>query len=94
MPQRMAQVLQLQPDFVEVLTWNDAGECHYVGNFWQEQIAGTTEGDYSDGFDHKGWLHVLTPFIKAFKMGARDISPITPPGSVPVGTFWYRTVLN
>jgi len=69
MPQRMAQVLQLQPDFVEVLTWNDAGECHYVGNFWQEQIAGTTEGDYSDGFDHKGWLHVLTPFIKAFKMG-------------------------
>jgi glucan endo-1,3-alpha-glucosidase len=94
MPQRMAQVLRLQPDFVEVLTWNDAGECHYVGDFWQEQIAGTTEGDYSDDFDHKGWLQVLTPFIKAFKAGVRDISQISPPGSAPVGTFWYRTLLT
>lgn len=32
MPQRFEQVLALQPDLVELITWNDAGESHYVGN--------------------------------------------------------------
>lgn len=93
LPERMGQVLQLQPDFVEVITWNDAGESHYVGNFWQEQIAGSTIGDYADGFDHKGWLQIITPFIKAYKAGATSISQISPPSSSPVGTLWYRTLL-
>ncbi|KAJ5797947.1 uncharacterized protein N7503_007243 [Penicillium pulvis] len=94
LPERMGQVLQLQPDFVEVITWNDAGESHYVGNFWQEQIAGSTIGDYADGFDHKGWLQIITPFIKAYKAGATSISQISPPSTSPVGTLWYRTLLT
>ncbi|KAJ2959214.1 hypothetical protein NQZ79_g5296 [Umbelopsis isabellina] len=94
LPQRMEQVLQLQPDFVEVITWNDAGESHYVGDWWPEQVAGTAEADYAGGFDHKGWLQVITPFIKAYKAGATDISQITPPGSTPVGALWYRTLLT
>ncbi|KAJ5929890.1 hypothetical protein N7454_006840 [Penicillium verhagenii] len=94
MPERMGQVLQLQPDFVEVITWNDAGESHYVGDFWQEQIAGTTIGDYADGFDHKGWLQIITPFIKAYKAGATSISQISPPNNTPVGSLWYRTLLT
>ncbi|KAL7927008.1 glycosyl hydrolase family 71 domain-containing protein [Trichoderma austrokoningii] len=32
LPQRFEQVLDLQPDLVELITWNDAGEGHYVGN--------------------------------------------------------------
>lgn len=94
LPERMGQVLQLQPDFVEVITWNDAGESHYVGNFWQEQIAGSTIGDYADGFDHKGWLQIITPFIKAYKAGATSISQISPPSTSPVGTLRYRTLLT
>ncbi|OKL58258.1 hypothetical protein UA08_06459 [Talaromyces atroroseus] len=94
LPQRMGQILNLQPDFVEVLTWNDAGESHYVGDFWAEQIAGTDEGAYADGFDHKGWLQIITPFIDAYKSGATELSQITPPDSTPVGTLWYRTLLT
>lgn len=94
LPERMGQALQLQPDFVEVITWNDAGESHYVGNFWQEQIAGSTIGDYSNGFDHKGWLQIVTPFIKAYKDGATSISEISPPSTKPVGALWYRTLLS
>lgn len=90
----MEQVLTLQPDFVEVVTWNDAGEGHYVGNFWAEQIDGTSIGTYADGFNHKGWLQVITPFIQAYKAGASDISQITPPDGAPVGTLWYRTLLT
>jgi glucan endo-1,3-alpha-glucosidase len=95
LPQRFEQVLQLQPDLVEVITWNDAGEGHYVGNFFQEQIAGSTIGDYADGFDHTGWQQLLSPFIKAYKSGtATSGSQILPPGSAPVGSLWYRTLLT
>ncbi|GAM35240.1 glucan endo-1,3-alpha-glucosidase [Talaromyces pinophilus] len=94
LPQRMEQILTLQPDFVEVITWNDAGEGHYVGDFWPEQIDGSSIGTYADGFDHKGWLQVITPFIQAYKAGATDISQITPPAGAPVGALWYRTLLT
>lgn len=90
----MEQILTLQPDFVEVLTWNDAGESHYVGDFWQEQIAGTGEGDYTDGYDHKGWQQVIKPFITAFKNNATKISQIKPGRSKPVGALWYRPLLT
>lgn len=90
----MGQVLKLQPDFVEVITWNDAGESHYVGNFWDEQIAGSDIGAYTKGYDHKGWLQVLTPFIKAYKGGAKGLPDISPPSDKPVGSLWYRTLLT
>lgn len=92
MPQRMGEVLSLQPDLVEVLTWNDAGEGHYIGNFFQDQIAGSTIGDYADGFDHTGWQQLVTPFIKAYKAGATEISQIA--ASSPVGSLWYRTLMT
>lgn len=90
----MAQILSLQPDFVEVITWNDAGESHYVGNFWPEQIAGTSEGDYADGYDHTGWQQVITPFITAYKNGATDVGQITTQSGSPEGAIWYRTLLT
>ncbi|CRG83032.1 hypothetical protein PISL3812_00380 [Talaromyces islandicus] len=94
LPERMEQILALQPDFVEVITWNDAGESHYVGDFWQEQIAGTGEGDYANGYDHTGWQQVIKPFITAFKNNASDVSQIKPSGSSPVGSLWYRPLLT
>ncbi|KAL7821817.1 glycoside hydrolase family 71 protein [Trichoderma gracile] len=95
LPQRFEQILALKPDLVELITWNDAGEGHYVGNFFAEQIAGSPIGDYANGFDHTGWQQLVTPFIKAYKSGtATSGSQILPPGSVPVGSLWYRTLLK
>ncbi|TFB02978.1 Glucan endo-1,3-alpha-glucosidase agn1 [Trichoderma ghanense] len=95
LPQRFEQVLALEPDLVELITWNDAGEGHYVGNFFAEQIAGSTIGDYANGFDHTGWQQLVTPFIKAYKSGtATSDSQILPPGSAPVGSLWYRTLMK
>ena len=93
MPQRMEQILQLQPDLVELITWNDAGESHYVGNFFESQISGTNIADYADNFDHTGWQQLITPFIWAYKHGATDVSQLWA-GSSPVGTLWYRTLLT
>jgi glucan endo-1,3-alpha-glucosidase len=94
-PQRLEQVLQLQPDFVEVITWNDAGESHYVGNIWPEQTACCTDIQaYADGFDHSGWQQVLKPFIAAYKSGATDASSISPISNGAEGAIWYRTLLT
>ncbi|KAH8705699.1 glycoside hydrolase [Talaromyces proteolyticus] len=91
---RMSQILSLQPDLVEVITWNDAGEGHYVGSFWDESIAGSNIGGYADGFDHTGWQKIITPFITAYKSGATDPSNITTADGNPVGVMWYRTLLT
>jgi glucan endo-1,3-alpha-glucosidase len=94
-PQRLEQVLQLQPDFVEVITWNDAGESHYVGNIWPEQTACCSDIQaYADGFDHSGWQQVLKPFIAAYKSGATDASSISPISGSTEGAMWYRTLLT
>ncbi|KAL7796731.1 glycoside hydrolase family 71 protein [Trichoderma ceciliae] len=87
--------VNLPQRFEQLITWNDAGEGHYIGNFFQEQIAGSTIGDYANGFDHTGWQQLVTPFIKAYKGGvATSGSQILPPGSAPVGSLWYRTLLK
>ena len=90
MPERFQQVLQLQPDLVELITWNDAGEGHYVGNFFPSQIAGSVIGEYATGFDHTGWQQLITPFIQAYKSGASQM----PASSSVVGSLWYRTLLT
>ncbi|CAH0019622.1 unnamed protein product [Clonostachys rhizophaga] len=95
LPQRMSQLLALNPDFVEVLTWNDAGESHYIGNNWPE---GLTEEilaySNTDVWPHYDWQPLIASFISAYKAG-RDASGMTPPaGSEAVGAMWYRPILK
>ncbi|KAI1796269.1 glycoside hydrolase [Ganoderma leucocontextum] len=94
LPERMEQVLALQPDFVEIVTWNDAGESHYIGNNWPEAISSAPAIQaYSDGFDHTAWQAVLAPFITAYKAGKTSAADITPFGGF-AGAFWYRPLLK
>ncbi|KAK8157800.1 glycoside hydrolase [Phyllosticta citrichinensis] len=91
--QRMAQVLAQQPDFVEVITWNDAGESHYIGNVWADSIASSPDIQaYANGYDHSAWQDVIAPFITAYKNGATDVAAITPFGAF-AAAFWYRPLL-
>ncbi|KAF2969036.1 hypothetical protein GQX73_g4532 [Xylaria multiplex] len=94
--ERMNQILQVSPEFVEVITWNDAGESHYVGPSWPETV--TEEilqyGD-TDAIPHNGWQPLISSFIKAFKDGASDTSSLAPTnGASFAGAFWYRGVLK
>ncbi|GJE92329.1 glycoside hydrolase family 71 protein [Phanerochaete sordida] len=59
-------------DFVEVNTWNDYGESHYVGPIEGVQPASQA---WVDGFDHTAWLDLIAHYITAFKTGAP--APIT-----------------
>lgn len=93
--QRIPQALSLQPHFLQIQTWNDAGESSYIGNIWPDAIVGSACHAYTDNFDHSGWQVLLTPFIAAYKAGARDTSAVVPlNGAKAAGVFWYRTILT
>jgi glucan endo-1,3-alpha-glucosidase len=92
---RIHQVLSLAPDFLEILTWNDAGESHYFGKIWPDSIAGSNIHTYTDGYDHSGWQTLLPPLIKAYKAGTSDLSTLMPSnGKAVSGVFWYRPLLT
>jgi glucan endo-1,3-alpha-glucosidase len=91
--ERIPQVLGLKPDFVEIQTWNDAGESHYFGNSWPEAIAGTAIPAYTDDYDHTGWQQLLPAFIKAYKAGTENLTTLVPTnGEAAQGVFWHHTL--
>ncbi|KAI1325243.1 glycoside hydrolase family 71 protein [Xylariaceae sp. FL0255] len=91
LPQRMTEILQLRPDFTEVITWNDAGESHYIGNVWNESLTGTTILNYANTatWPHNAWQPLITSFIAAYKAGV-SATQMEPPGTAPIGAMWYR----
>jgi glucan endo-1,3-alpha-glucosidase len=92
---RIPQILSLGPDYVQIQTWNDAGESQYIGPIWPDAVGGTNINTYTDNYDHSGWQILLTPFIKAYKAGIKDVSLVVPTGSATVqGVFWHSTLLS
>ncbi|EEB08298.1 glucan endo-1,3-alpha-glucosidase Agn1 [Schizosaccharomyces japonicus yFS275] len=80
---RWQEMLDMQPDMIEVISWNDFGESHYMGSIRGALPAGSDV--YVDGFDHKAWRYLMYPYIDAYKNGL----------SAPQVTFeslfyWYR----
>jgi glucan endo-1,3-alpha-glucosidase len=91
---RLGQVLSMQSDFIELQTWNDAGESHYMGNSWPEPISGTAIVAYTEDYDHTGYWQLLPAFIEAYKSGATTTSTMYPTnGAIAQGTFWHHTLL-
>lgn len=91
---RFGQALSLQPDMIELQTWNDAGESHYMGNSWPEPIEGTPILGYTSNYDHTGYYQILPSFLKAWKSGATDTSTMYPTNGAQVqGTYWHHTLL-
>ncbi|KIY62723.1 glycoside hydrolase family 71 protein [Cylindrobasidium torrendii FP15055 ss-10] len=91
---RVGQVLSVAPDFVEIITWNDAGESHYIGPIWSKAIENSPIPAYTDGYDHAAWQNVFPPFIKAFKEGVTDLTQVVPTEGKVAGAFWYRPLLT
>jgi len=86
----LRRALSLRPDFVELVTWNDAGEGHWIGNIWRE---GITQGmaDLIAGFEHGAWRGVVAMFVAAIRNGVSDEGGVVPLGGRTVqGAFWYR----
>ncbi|EIN11136.1 alpha-1,3-glucanase [Punctularia strigosozonata HHB-11173 SS5] len=53
-------------DIVQIISWNDYGESHYVGPIKGAQPNARA---WVDGFPHLGWLNMSSYYIHAFKTG-------------------------
>lgn len=76
---RFRELIQLQPDLIQLISWNgthfwisievDWGESHYIGT--QQKEAGIPNGaeKWINGFDHEPWREICRYFIHAYKTG-------------------------
>jgi hypothetical protein len=77
---RWNQVMSVQPDFVEILTWNDWGESHYIAPLDPSQYGlfnsdnGKAPYNYADNMPHDGWRQFLPYVIDMYKNGKASVS--------------------
>ncbi|WWD18650.1 hypothetical protein CI109_103103 [Kwoniella shandongensis] len=87
---RWEQILSLgdKLDFLEIVTWNDYGESHYIGPY---DTPHTDDGSskWAKDLDHTAMLDFAVPYIKAFKAGSP--TPIIDQDTL---TYWYRPHLK
>lgn len=65
---RMEQIIAMRTkvDMVEIISWNDYGESHYIGPIRADQP--NSQG-WTNGMDHQGWLSIIKLYSTAFKTG-------------------------
>jgi hypothetical protein len=75
---RWQQVLSLKPEFVEIISWNDYGESHYIGPLHEGAYAtfeiGNASYNYAAGHPHDGWRDFLPYVIDQYKGGGTKIA--------------------
>jgi Glycosyl hydrolase family 71 len=85
---RWVQIIYNQPALVEIISWNDYGESHYIGPLYDKAMTAFSVGkapyNYAAGMPHDGWRMFLPFLIDTYKNG---IATITKEGL----TGWYRT---
>lgn len=91
---RWRQAIEVRPEFVEIVTWNDFGESHYVGPIYGPGIPSSPGADarpYVNGYPHEAWLETLPYQIAAYKHAYNPRNPIP---AVSRGedkiVYWYR----
>ncbi|RAK84826.1 hypothetical protein BO79DRAFT_274168 [Aspergillus costaricaensis CBS 115574] len=84
---RWQEVWYLQPEFVEILTWNDYGESHYIGPIYEKALSpmhiGEAPFNYVENMPHDGW-RLFLPFV--IDMYKQNVTTVTQEGLVT----WFR----
>jgi len=87
-PLRLEQVYQFNPPFIQLLTWNDWGESHYLAPLPPYGVNIPTQAQwYVDYTPHNAWLNDLPYYIAKYKAGG--VEPAAE-SYTPHITFWYR----
>jgi len=74
----------VKPDIVEIVTWNDYGESHYISDINPNVDLGAASA-YVDGFVHSPWRVMAQYYISWYKNG---VAPAITKDQV---IFWYRS---
>ncbi|RYC93703.1 hypothetical protein BFJ63_vAg3341 [Fusarium oxysporum f. sp. narcissi] len=76
-----------QPEYLQIISWNDYGESHYVGPLNDKAYVAFDIGEapynYVKGMPHDGWRKLLPYAIDTFKNGIATINQ-------EVLVAWYR----
>lgn len=86
---RWQQIIFLNPDLVEIISWNDFGESHHIGPLYvdsddyQAFTVGEAPFNYAEDMPHDGWRKFL-PFV--IDMYKNRKATITQEGL----SAWYR----
>ncbi|KAF7182531.1 hypothetical protein CNMCM7691_002102 [Aspergillus felis] len=87
---RWQQVWYFQPEFVEIISWNDFGESHYIGPLDATQYSafkiGNAPYNYVENMPHDGWRQLLPYVIDTYKNGHATFD-------TEVLVTWYRPTL-
>ncbi|KAK5991477.1 Mutanase [Cladobotryum mycophilum] len=87
---RWTEILTLKPRFVEIITWNDYGESHYVGRL-DSPHGDDGNSKWVYGMPHNGWLDMAKPFIAAYKEGSTDPAKHIDEDKI---VYWFRPTLS
>lgn len=87
---RWQEILKLQPRFLEIITWNDYGESHYIGRL-DSPHGDDGNSKWVYGYPHNGWLDMAAPFIAAYHDGASDPAPYIKDDKI---VYWFRPTLK
>ncbi|KAL6232857.1 hypothetical protein BDW75DRAFT_232425 [Aspergillus navahoensis] len=63
---RWQQVIDVQPAMVQILSWNDYGEAHYIGPIYEPGIPDGASW-YVKGCPHDAWREFLPHYIDAYR---------------------------
>lgn len=77
---RWGETWFLQPDYVQIISWNDFGESHYIGPLNSKQYGafapdrGNSPFNYALDMPHDGWRLFLPFAIDMYKQGTATIT--------------------
>lgn len=77
-PTRWKQMLDLQPDFLQIISWNDYGESHDMGpinslaSFPSDSVSDSA--DWTKNSGHSAWGSQAASYISAYLAGESDIT--------------------
>ncbi|KAG2420207.1 hypothetical protein HFD88_005007 [Aspergillus terreus] len=90
---RWQQVFELEPEFVQIISWNDYGESHYIGPLRDNGYVafGASHGkspfNYAQNMTHDAWRTLLPYYIDQYKSADNKTTlPIVNETAVA----WYR----
>ncbi|KAI8189636.1 Mutanase [Colletotrichum sp. SAR 10_75] len=85
---RWIQIVYNQPDYVEIISWNDYGESHHIGplrpNAMDAFVTGRAPFNFARDMPHDGWRMTLPFWIDYYKNGK---ATVTQEGIMG----WFRT---
>ncbi|CEJ83889.1 Putative Glycoside hydrolase family 71 [[Torrubiella] hemipterigena] len=87
---RWNTVLQQGFPMVEIVTWNDYGESHYIGPLKSPHYD-DGNSKWTNDMPHDGWLELSKPFIKAYKAKANSVNNYIEKDQI---IYWYRRTLR